>query len=192
MRATTKDKKFLNINNLFLYKLFEILFSYVKINYQMKNKIIIVGLNYEFCKSVANQLADDGGAFFLDVEDYLSYSLFDRNAMKEKCGIEYLIKQEQKAIKDCFEFENAVINFPYEYFCTEEIYLLFKQNSIVIYLKHSKQTLEKLNQNESPSNTICYNERNKTLSQISDFIISVGNKKQSTIVKEIIDHIVGE
>lgn len=158
----------------------------------MKNKIIIIGLNYEFCKSVANQLADEGGAFFLDVEDYLSYSLFDRNAMKEKCGIDYLIKQEQKAIKDCYEFENAVINFPYEYFCTEEIYSLFKQNSTVVYVKFSKQTLEKYNQSESPSNLICYNERNKLLSQISDIVITVGNKKQTTIIKEIINHIVGE
>ena len=158
----------------------------------MKNKIIIIGLDYEFAKSVANLLADESDAFFLDVDDYISYSLFDRNAMKEKCGIEYLIKQEQKAIKDCLDFENAVINFSYEYFCTNEIYSLFKPSSIVIYLKQSKQTLAPKLSNETPTNIICYNERNKMLTQISDFVVNVGNKKQTTIIKEIINHIVGE
>ena len=158
----------------------------------MKNKIIIVGLDYNFCKSVANLLADESDAFFLDVEDYLSYSLFDRNAMKEKCGIEYLIKQEQKAIRDCLEFENAVINFPYEYFCTNEVYTAFQPSSIIVYLKISKQTLTKREENDAPANLICYTERDKTLLQISDFIVTVGNKKQSTIIKQIINHIVGE
>ena len=65
----------------------------------MKNKIIIVGLNYSYDKCLASNLADESGAFFLDVEDYISYSLFDRTAMKEKCGTEYLYKQEQSAIK---------------------------------------------------------------------------------------------
>ena len=158
----------------------------------MKNKIIIVGLDYNFCKSIANLLADESDAFFLDVEDYISYALFDRVAMKEKCGIEYLAKQEQKAIKDCLDFENAVINFPYEYFCSSEIYSAFKLTSIIVYLKFSKQTLEKREQTETPANIICYTERDKLLSEISDFVVNVGNKKKETLIKQIINHIVGE
>ena len=53
----------------------------------MKNKILIVGLDTAYNKSLAQNLANESGAYFLDIEDYVSYSLFNVHTMKEKCGI---------------------------------------------------------------------------------------------------------
>ena len=36
--------------------------------------------------------------YFLDVEEFVNYNLFSKNDMLQKCGIDYLTKQEIKQI----------------------------------------------------------------------------------------------
>ena len=47
----------------------------------MKNKIIIVGLNSEFNRILAKGLADETQGYYLDIEDYINYSLFSDKSL---------------------------------------------------------------------------------------------------------------
>ena len=163
----------------------------------MKNKILIVGLDTAYNKSLAQNLANESGAYFLDIEDYVSYSLFNVHTMKEKCGIYYFNQQEYKSIVSCADYENSVINFPCDLFLRNEMYKFFIESSICVYVKFSELAINKADKNYSDdakltTNILCFKEINKQLESICDYTIYVKNKKISTIIKEIISKIVGE
>ena len=163
----------------------------------MKNKILIVGLDTAYNKSLAQNLANESGAYFLDIEDYVSYSLFNVQEMKEKCGIDYFSQQEYKSIASCVDYENSVINFPCELFLRNDMFKLFKETSICVYVKFSEFALNKSNKTQKEDekltiNILCFKELNKQLENICDYVISAKNKKPQTLIKEIISKIVGE
>ncbi|MBQ3494074.1 MAG: hypothetical protein IJA69_01520 [Clostridia bacterium] len=162
----------------------------------MKNKIIIVGLNSEFNRILAKGLADETQGYYLDIEDYINYSLFDKAQMQQKCGLEYMKKQEKNAIASCVDYENSVLYFPFEYFIFENNYKAFQSSSIMFYIKFSEQTL--INKNKTFKDNdkidlplICFKENDEQLTQICDYTINVGKKSEKTIIKEIINKIIG-
>ncbi len=158
----------------------------------MKSNIIIIGLDYKYNLAIGKLLADTTSLYFLDVNEYVNYALFSRKDMQEKCGVEYLEKQENSAIKGCLEFENTVMTFPYLYF--QRIYNneKFKANANVVYLYFSKEYLTKKIDDNSYLETlsvdiIAFNDRDKDLNNASDIKINVRNKKKETILKEILE-----
>lgn len=162
----------------------------------MKINIVIIGLNYEYNLDICDMLADKTGMFFLDVNQFLNYSLLSRKNMEELCGIEYLEQQEDSVVKSCSEFENSVICMPHMYFLRNEQYKNF-DGSVIIYIRNSKEYLEKLNNitdqmyNTLPVDVIGFEDKDIELKDISYLTVNVKNKKKETIVNEILTKLGG-
>lgn len=120
----------------------------------MKNNILLVGLDYEFVKSVANDLAKRLDMFFLDVNDLIEYNLIDAKNVKVKCGVEYFEKVEKKIALSVREYENTVINFPYTLFLNANFSNLLSERATTIFIKMDKETLVKENFRRSDKNTL--------------------------------------
>lgn len=162
----------------------------------MKSNIVIVGLNYEYNLDLSKSLSELTDLYFLDVREYINYTLFSRNDMLEKCGVEYLEKQEKSAIISCSNFENSIICIPSEYFVKDHMYENFKANSHIIYVYFSINKLEKISQKFDeysflPINLIAFKDRDLELKNVSNLKICVGNKNLKTVANEIINFIKG-
>ena len=158
----------------------------------MKSNIIILGLDYKYNLEIGKLLADKTNLYFLDVMEYVNYTLFSRKDMKEKCGVEYLEKQENSAIKGCLEFENTVMTFPYLYFVRNKNNIDLKSNAKIVYLYFSKKNLTKKTDDGEFWETlsvdiIVFDDRDKEMSSVSDLKIIVKNKKKQTVIKEIVE-----
>lgn len=154
----------------------------------MKN-IVILGIDYEYNTHIAELLTRSLDMYFLDVNNYINYSLFSRMDMLNKCGIEYVNRQENLVVKSCADFENTVMCIPYSNFFRDDIYKDFLDKSYIVYLYFSK---EKLNEKDGISDTfeidlIAFNERNQKMSDLCNKKISVSNKKDDTIIKELLN-----
>ncbi len=156
----------------------------------MKN-IVILGLNYEYNIQIGQLLTEKLDMYLLDFKQYVEYDLFSTKDMLEKCGVDYLNKQEKKCLKKCSEFEKSVICVPYSYFFDEDAYKLFKSDYIV-YLYFSKQKLQNVKSDDTLAlDLIVFDERDQDLSENCNKKIVVSNKKPQTIVNEIISYVRG-
>lgn len=155
----------------------------------MIDNVVIIGLNYEYNIEIAQSIADSFGLYFLNCDEYINYQLQNRKDMEELCGVEYLRTQENKAVKSCSEFENSIITIPSHYFLRDNQYTNFS-HSLIIYIKFSKEKLIKQSKlgfvdEFIVPNLLTFEQNNFELERISKFIISVRNKKKSTIEDEI-------
>ncbi len=156
----------------------------------MKN-IVILGLDYEYNIKVGKTLSDNLGMFFLDFKEYVEYNLFSTKDMLEKCGKEYLLKQEKKCVESASEFENTVICMPYSYFFEQNAYKLFK-SAYKVYVYFSKNKLSKLYSGDTRAvDLIVFSDRDKDLTNVSDLKLCVGNKKITTLCQDISKKIEG-
>ena len=163
----------------------------------MKSNIVIVGLDYEYNLKVSKSLAELTDLYFLDVKEYINYALFSRSDMLEKCGVEYLEKQETSAIKGCSNFENSIICIPCEYFLKNHMYENFYEGSHIIYLYFSKSKLKKVAETIKedsylPIDLIVFEDRDLELKNVSNLKICVGNKTIKTVANEIINFVEGK
>lgn len=111
----------------------------------MKSNILLVGLDYDFIKDVANALAGKFDMFYLDVKDLIEYTLIDAKDVQVKCGLEYFKKIETKIALSAAEYENTVINFPYELFLNANFSNILGKRAVTIFIKMDKETLIKDN-----------------------------------------------
>ena len=155
----------------------------------MKKNIVILGINYEFNLKVAQELSECIDMYFLDVEEFINYSLFSKVEMLQKCGVEYMTKQENSAVKSCAEFEKTIICIPHLYFFRDNMYKNFIQDSYIIYLYFSKDELDKM-QNVSKTfevDMIAFEDRNIDFEKVCNKKIDTLEKDCDAIVKEIIN-----
>lgn len=155
----------------------------------MRGNILLVGLDYGFVGNVACELAYDNDKFFLDVNKLLEYSLMDYEKIKIVCGIEYLEREKRKIIKSIKNYENTIINIPYDYLLDEELKHLFKDEYIV-YLNLNKDVLKNLNREKESDNNLnlellVNTELNDFISKIANLTVIVSTNDVSTIVKTV-------
>lgn len=135
----------------------------------MEKKFLLISLADNFGSAVGELVADDLGLYFLNIDDYIEYSLLDSGKMLVKCGKEYYLKKELKSILDCLEFVNTI------YYCSYEIYTNNKnlfENCEIIYIKLSKKQLEKLNEKNFVINNIAFDDRNAVLNKAHKVVTS--------------------
>ena len=156
----------------------------------MKSNILLVGLDYDFIKNVANELANKFDMFFLDVNDLIEYNLIDTKNVKVTCGVEYFEKVEKKIALSVAEYENTVINFPYSLFLNANFSNILSERALTIFIKMDKETLVKENfrkgENKLSIEILTCDELNKLLEEKVD--LTVGNSTLNT--KICIDDIV--
>ncbi len=155
---------------------------------EMKN-IVILGIDYEYNIHIAELLTKSLDMYFLDVNHYLSYSLFSRSEMLAKCGLEYLNRQENLVVKSCADFENTIMCIPYNNFFREEIYKNFLEKSYIIYLYFSKEKLQEkqCSSNDLGVDLLVFDDRNNKINNICNKKICIGNKKDNTVINEILN-----
>lgn len=157
----------------------------------METKIIVIGLNYNFNKNLAKAIADNLNWYFLDIVDAVNYNLQDRYKMAEKCGIEYMQKQENSVIRSLVDYEKTVINFSFNYFYRADMYKLFLNNSHIVYVRFSEQTLQTISDKREEDDKytidlISFCDRDKILKKICNLTISGTNKNTLNLAKQII------
>lgn len=145
----------------------------------MKKKVI-VALADAFANKVAKMVANDLGFYFINLDDYIEYNLFDSEKILAKCGIEYLKKQEAKYIQDALMLENMMYYSSYELLVNN---LSIFEDCELIYLALSKAQLLKLKEKNFEINELAFEDRDAYLKSIAigienDFLVekSFANK----------------
>ena len=156
----------------------------------MKSNILLVGLDYNFVKNVANELANKFEMYFLDVNDLIEYNLIDTKNVKVTCGVEYFEKVEKKIALSVTEYENTVINFPYSLFLNANFCNLLSKRALTIFIKMDKETLVKENfrngENKLSIEILTCEELNKLLSEKVDIVVENSTLNTKICIDDII------
>ena len=159
----------------------------------MKSNILLVGLDYDFVKSVANELANKFDMFFLDVNDLIEYNLMDTKNVKVTCGIEYFEKVEKKIALSVAEYENTVINFPYSLFLNANFSNILSKRAITIFIKMDKETLVKENfrrkENKLSIEILTCEELNKLLTEKAEMVVENSTLNTKICIDDIINEL---
>ena len=151
----------------------------------------MVGLDYEFIKSVANELANKFDMFFLDVNDLIEYNLMDTKNVKVTCGVEYFEKVEKKIALSVAEYENTVINFPYSLFLNANFSKVLSKRALTIFIKMDKETLVKENfrkgDNKLSIEILTCEELNKLLSEKVDIVVENTTLNTKICIDDIVE-----
>jgi len=135
----------------------------------MEKKFLLISLADNFGSAVGELVADELGLYFLNIDDYIEYSLLDSSEVLLKCGKGHYLKKELGAIMDCLEFVNTI------YYCSYEVYInnqsLFEKCK-KIYIALTKKQLEKFNDKNFVINNIAYEDRDLALKSGSQVIES--------------------
>ena len=136
----------------------------------MKSNILLVGLDYDYVECVAKELSGIFDMRYLDIKGLISYNLIDEQQVLDKAGVEYYKAQVHKIVLGACEYENAIINIPYDLFLDEKIEKEFKKTCLTLLLNLDKQTLALYDEkrDEADKNTlalIAYDEYTQLLIQ---------------------------
>ena len=76
--------------------------------------ILLVCLDKQFSREIAQLLCEKLGKFYLDCEDLLEYELANKDDILKNCGLEYLEKLEHKFIFGILDYENTIMAISYD------------------------------------------------------------------------------
>lgn len=148
----------------------------------MKSNILIVGLDSNFNRELGYELSLATSLYFLDVEDYILYSLQDPDKMLSQCGVEYLTKQENSVVRSCADFENTIIYIPFEYYNRNNAYNLFIETCNIFYIKFTEENIQNLEERDfEVINSIAYEDYDKILSKTSTYVIDANDKTMEEV-----------
>lgn len=155
----------------------------------MKSNFVLVGLNENITKQIADAVASDLNMFFLDINDLIKYNFSDEEVIS-KVGMEYFDRQVKKLIASASEYENTVINCPYDLFLQEENLQALKNKAIVIFISIDKNCLQIQNRDYVADKKLdivllAYEELSKSLEQEADIKIEYNGKDIKQIIKNI-------
>ncbi len=142
--------------------------------------IVIVSLNEKFSKNVAVTLANNLDMFVIDCHELIVYDLINPKEVVEKCGLEYLKKRERSVMKNCANYYNTAISINFD--LLKENIEQFK-NSLIFYLRLPEDKVSKV------ANSLDYENRDKTLLELSNVQIELSKCLTLQAVKKIISRI---
>lgn len=156
----------------------------------MKSNLLLVGLDYGFTKCVANELSGIFDMRYLDVKDLIAYSLVNADDVLEKLGIEYYNKQVHKIILSTAEYENTIINIPYDMFLRDNVSETLDTSCLTIFVNLDKQSIianDKSNDDTHKNTTaiIAYEEFCELLKQKTDMCVTCDNEAKNATAKII-------
>lgn len=156
----------------------------------MKSNMLLVGLDYGFTKCVANELSGIFDMRYLDVKDLIAYSFVNADDVLEKLGIEYYNNQVHKIILSTAEYENTIINIPYDLFLSDNICETLATSCLTIFVDLDKQSIiaNDKNNDESHKNTvatIAYEEFCELLKQKTDICVTCDDNAKNATEKII-------
>ena len=125
---------------------------------------------------------------YLDVKGLISYNLINEQEVLDKAGIEYYKAQVHKIALGIAEYENSIINIPYDLFLNDQISNMLNKTSLSIFLKLNEKDiiLNDKKREESNKNTItllAYNEFCMLLKEKANLDLECNNNIDETINK---------
>lgn len=126
-------------------------------------------------KKFSLSLSEKLGYYYLNIEDLVDYSLFDKEKMVDICGINYMKKEEKKIINSINSYEKTIASMNYETF-SNNVENINKNNKIIYLNIHKIQLEEELNKLEESV------KKQKSVSSKKSIMIS--NFKKALIVFE--------
>lgn len=149
---------------------------------QSCTNILLVSLEKDFCSAVAEELSSKLQMHFSSCEELVAYHIQDKDLILERVGLEYLKKQEVKALCECASYMDTVLSVGFDLF--KNNFKLFTQ-SIICYLRLAKDNLKDI------KSKIAFDERDRFLQQHSHFKIDLTKKDKRVACGKIIK-ILGE
>lgn len=155
----------------------------------MVSNITIIGLVDNFKREVSKTLAKKLDMLFADVNEMLIYNFVDGN-MVDTLGQKQFDKNENKVVRTLLDCDNAVINSNISTINKQDNYVLFKEHSIIVYLRLSFKQFKIINNIENYGNIALINEeifkeRDKNMQSICDICVDVNELTVSSCVENI-------
>ena len=149
----------------------------------MNKTILLICLDKQYAREIAEKLCEKTGQFYLDCQDLLAYELSNREEIITNCGIEYLKKQQHKLIKNLLDYENTVIVIDYDFYLEDENYKILNPQIASYYLFLDKSIIETKETNIISQ--IAFEQRDSDLRNICKKVINCTNKPFSKIISQI-------
>ena len=142
--------------------------------------ILIVGLENQFCKMVAEQLSERLQMHYTSCEGIVSYYVNEKDLILQKVGLDYLKKKEKNAIKECSNYSDCVISIGYDLY--KHNFNLFT-NSAICYLRLKKELLSDI------KSKIAFPQRDEFLLSHCLLKIELERKDKRSACKKIIERL---
>ncbi|MBQ7885205.1 MAG: hypothetical protein IJ318_03845 [Clostridia bacterium] len=158
----------------------------------MQSNILLVCLDYNFGARVAKRLSDFFDMFYLDINALISYNLESEQNVVQKAGVEYFDKQVQKIALSAKEYENTIINMPYDLYIKDGNNKEINKKCLSIFLKLSEEALKEQDdaRDEEDKLTvplIAYDELTICMQNCTEYCIELNNTNENDCVKKIIN-----
>lgn len=146
------------------------------------NNLVIVSLDDNFSKAVAQTLANQLDMFGCDVKELIIYDLINPEEILEKCGYEYLKKREKGVVRSSADYQNTVISVSFDLYkeYSEEFTM-----SLIIYLRLQKTSIRAI------TSKISYQSRDEFLKDKADIVLMLDRKSKISACKGIVEKLGG-
>ena len=163
------------------------------------NNVLLVGLIEEDLKKIGLLLAQRLEFFYLNSEEMISYSLFDKAKMEKVCGINYMKEEERKVVFGLNTFERTVLSMSYETFSNN--FDAISSSNTIIYLRQTegqfnKRVEELLNSGIETENLhnyeisrLVFNQRDNFLKKNCNLIVKYDISKLDSLIENLEDQI---
>lgn len=148
----------------------------------IKNNIAFLCLSNNYAKYLGKKFADNLDMFFANISDILEYNLINGD-MLETAGKEYFDAQQERVIGSVCQYENTIICGTFEILINNVDRL--KNNSLVVYLKLDKKTIEKYEKDDKNSKflikEITFEQEDKLCNDCADIVINIADNDNQNI-----------
>jgi len=156
-----------------------------------KKNICVIGMVPEFTNGIAETLADKLDMFFANVNDLIEFDLIDVAETEIICGRDYLLKIEQKKVREVCTYENTVITMDYSVLNNDENIKTIKDNCLLIYVKLNRDNFLKKFRvgKKNDFNELLFNDRDFICTNIADVVADCNFLTQKESVELLIEEI---
>ena len=144
-------------------------------------KTVLISLANNFGAKTTKVVADALGKFYLNINDFVEYSLAKTPNALVNADYEYFLNLERKAICEALSYEDTI------YYCDYDLYInnlkFFKKCSI-IYIALSEKQLKCLNEDNQVITLIAFKDRDKILK--NNYFVESANVDLADFASQII------
>lgn len=152
----------------------------------MKSNIVLIGLDYGVVNDLAVELAPSLNMFYLSINDLIKYNL-NKEEVLLKAGEDYLNQQIKKLVIGASEYENTIINCPYDLILNNDIWDKFNSSCLLVYVNIKKDYLQAVNEKKSFNekndiSLLVYDELNKQISSLCSVNVAYNGEDKKKII----------
>ena len=124
--------------------------------------------------------------------DLIEFDLIDIAETEVICGRDYLLKIEQKKVREVCTYENTIITLDYSILNDDENIRTIKENCLLIYIKLDKDNFLKkfkASKKSNDFNELLFNDRDFICSNIADLTVECNELTQKESIELLLEEI---